>query len=248
MPIWYTARAFLSLHARRNNDNKLVHGGPLADMPAAVTEAAAPRAARLDVRGLHLWRGERHLLRNISFTLQAGELLQLVGQNGVGKTSLLRCVAGLIEPESGEIQWQGVELRRARDEFHRQLAYLGHVNALKPELTALENLHYSVRLHRQVTAARMHEILGRLQVGHCANLPARALSAGQRRRVAIARVILGEAPLWILDEPITNLDSGGIACVEAFMAAHLRAGGSILAAAHQPLLAQHPDVRVLELH
>jgi len=170
-----------------------------------------------------------------------------MGRNGVGKTSLLRCVAGLIEPESGEITWQGAEVRLVRDTFHRHLAYLGHINALKPDLTALENLHFSVQLRRQVERAEMMEMLGSLQVAHCADLPARSLSAGQKRRVAIARVVLSGASLWILDEPITNLDTRGIESIEACMAAHLQVGGSILTAAHQSLLAQHPQVRTLEL-
>jgi heme exporter protein A len=204
--------------------------------------------ASLDVRHLHLWRGDRHLLRDVSFGLEPGELLQVMGQNGVGKTSLLRCVAGLIEPESGAIAWRGQEVRRERDAFHRDLAYLGHVNALKPDLTALENLHYSVRLRRQIERAEMMEMLDRLQVARCADLPTRSLSAGQKRRVAIARVILGGASLWILDEPITNLDTRGIESIEACMASHLERGGSILTAAHQSLLEAHPRVRTLELH
>ena len=216
----------------------------LADSSAS---AQALSGDTLDVRQLHLWRGDKHLLRGVSFALQAGELLQVMGHNGVGKTSLLRCVAGLIEPESGEISWQGSEVRRDRDTFHRHLAYLGHVNALKPDLTALENLHYSVQLRRRVERTEMLDMLGQLQVAQCADLPARALSAGQKRRVAIARVILSGATLWILDEPITNLDVQGIASIEECMAMHLRAGGCILTAAHQSLLAEHPQVRTLEL-
>ncbi len=204
--------------------------------------------AGLEVRGLHLWRGERHLLRAVSFALQPGELLQVVGPNGAGKTSLLRCVAGLIEAESGEIQWQGAALRTNRDAFHRQLAYLGHINALKAELTALENLRYSVGMRRQVSLEQTQATLARLQIAHCADLPARSLSAGQKRRVALARVILSGASLWILDEPITNLDVDGIACVESCLAEHLQGGGSILTAAHQPLLEHHPQSRSLRLH
>jgi heme exporter protein A len=208
----------------------------------------SPGSSGLAVRQLHLWRGERHLLRGVSFDLQPGELLQVTGPNGVGKTSLLRCVAGLIEAESGNVVWQGVALHEGRDAFYRQLAYLGHVNALKADLTALENLHYSVRLRRAAADADMRAALAQLQVSQCADLPARALSAGQKRRVALARVILSGAALWILDEPITNLDAAGITCVESCMAEHLRSGGAILTAAHQTLLDQHPGVRSLQLH
>ncbi len=203
---------------------------------------------QLDVRAVHLWRGEKHLLRGVAFTLARGELLQVVGPNGVGKTSLLRCVAGLLPRESGEILWRGQALERCREDYHRQLAYLGHVNALKPDLTALENLHFGITVKRAVAKSELLATLAELQLAACADLPARALSAGQKRRVAIARILSMRSPLWILDEPITNLDVAGIALFEHCMARHLRAGGSILTAAHQRLLQNHPGVRTLELH
>lgn len=208
---------------------------------------AASTEPQLDVRAVHLWRGERHLLRGASFALNGGELLQVVGPNGVGKTSLLRCVAGLLPTESGEIVWRGRQLHDCRDDFHQQLAYLAHINALKPEFTALENLRYSVALKRDVSEQELQDTLARLQIAPCADLPARALSAGQKRRVAIARILLTHASLWILDEPITNLDAAGIALFEECMADHLRHGGLILTAAHQLLLQGRPDVRTLEL-
>lgn len=209
--------------------------------------AAASAEPQLDVRAVHLWRGERHLLRGVSFGLQRGELLQVVGPNGVGKTSLLRCVAGLMPVESGEIRWQGQLLEECRDDFHSRLAYLAHINALKGELTALENLHYGLSLRRTVATGELHDVLARLQISACADLPVRALSAGQKRRVAIARVLLSGASLWILDEPITNLDSAGIALFETCMSEHLQRDGMILTAAHQLLLQGRPSTRTLEL-
>lgn len=213
----------------------------------AQAETAAAHS-QLDVRAVHLWRGERHLLRGTSFVLDRGELLQVVGPNGVGKTSLLRCVAGLLPVESGEVMWRGQQIDDCRDDYHQQLAYLAHINALKPDLTALENLQYSIALRRTVLPQELGATLARLRIEQCAGLPARALSAGQKRRVAIARILLTRAPLWILDEPITNLDSAGIALFEECMAEHLRAGGMILTAAHQLLLQGQPGVRTLELH
>jgi heme exporter protein A len=209
---------------------------------------AAPTAPQLEVRAVHLWRGERHLLRGVSFSMQSGELLQVVGPNGVGKTSLLRCVAGLLPTESGEVVWRGKQLSGSRDEFNQQLAYLAHINALKSDLTALENLHYGVELRRQASTQDLRDTLQLLQIAHCADLPVRALSAGQKRRVAIARVLLTHAPLWILDEPITNLDAAGIALFESCIADHMRSGGMVLTAAHQLLLQGRPSVRTLELH
>jgi heme exporter protein A len=210
--------------------------------------AATTTQPQLDVRDVHLWRGEKHLLRGVSFTLGRGELLQVIGPNGVGKTSLLRCVAGLLPTESGDIAWGGRQLHQVRDEFHQGLAYLAHINALKGELTALENLHYAVALKRSVASDELRQVLARLQISACADLPVRALSAGQKRRVAIARILLARASLWILDEPITNLDTAGIALFEACMAEHLREGGMILTAAHQLLLQGRPNVCTLELH
>lgn len=207
-----------------------------------------PSVSPLSVRDLHLWRGERHLLRGVSFALERGELLQVVGANGVGKTSLLRCVADLLPVESGEIEWQGASLRNNRDGYHQSLAYLAHVNALKADLTALENLKFAVGVRRQVAASSLLDTLEQLQIAPCADLPVRSLSAGQKRRVSIARILLTQARLWILDEPITNLDAAGIALFERLMAEHLREGGMILTAAHQLLLQGQPNVRTLELH
>lgn len=197
---------------------------------------------------MHLWRGDKHLLRGVALTLHAGELLQIVGPNGVGKTSLLRCIAGLLPMESGDVKWNGRNIREGRDEYHCALSYLGHTNALKNELTALENLRYGVSLRRQITSAELAEALERVQIPQCAHLPARAMSAGQKRRLAIARVLLSDATLWILDEPITNLDAAGIALFERCIAAHLKRGGAVLTAAHQLLLKGEPNARTLELH
>jgi heme exporter protein A len=208
---------------------------------------AESQTPMFEARTLHLWRGDKHLLRGVSFALSAGELLQLVGPNGVGKTSLLRAACGLLPLESGEIRWRGREIEKARDDFNHRLVYLAHTNALKGDLTAEENLHFELAMRSPVSATAIREQLSALGIGHCAQLPARVLSAGQRRRLALSRVVLSKASLWILDEPTTNLDAAGISLIEQLMTRHLAQGGAILTAAHHGLLAGHHSMRTLEL-
>ncbi len=204
--------------------------------------------AHLAVRQLHLWRGDRHLLRGVNFELHAGQLLRVMGPNGIGKTSLLRCVAGLLPIESGDIEWRGRSGSAAFEAMHIELAYLAHLNALKNDLSAFENLRYAIALRRRVEAREISDTLEQLQIGPCAPLPVRALSAGQKRRVALARVLLSNATLWILDEPVTNLDTSGTRLMETCMAEHLQAGGMIITAAHQTLLEGDPRCVTLEMH
>jgi heme exporter protein A len=204
--------------------------------------------ALFEARELHLWRGEHHLLRGVSLVLRQGELVQVVGRNGVGKTSLLRAMCGLLPVEVGEILWQGKPIERVRDEFNGALAYLGHANALKADLTPLENLKLDIHLATGDSAQKFETVLDKLGVAACARLPVRVLSQGQRRRVALARVFVSPAPLWILDEPITNLDVQGVATVERFLDEHLNKGGAVIAAAHQRLLQEDARVRSLELN
>ncbi len=198
----------------------------------------------LEVRQLHLWRGERHLLKGLGLGLAPGQVLQLLWPNGTGKTSLLRCIAGFLHAESGEILWQGVAVKRDRDAFHRELAYLGHEPALKGDLTALENLRYLLGLRHHVDAAQLHNAL---QIAGLAHLdpaqPVRSYSAGQQKRVALARLSLWGARLWLLDEPAANLDAAGQAVLVEFLSRHLAAGGSALIATHQALRLSGADSR-----
>jgi heme exporter protein A len=201
----------------------------------------------LKATNLHLWRGERHVLRGVSFEIDAGEALHVSGPNGAGKTSLLRVVCGLLQAEEGEVHWNGVPTRSANSAYLGSLAYLAHDAALKGDLTALENLRFSVGLKRALTDGEAHAVLADLGVEACAQLPCRVLSAGQRRRVALGRILLSDARLWVLDEPFTNLDSASSAHVAEKLAQHLARGGLALVAAHRGLDLPDRAIRRLEL-
>lgn len=188
----------------------------------------------LEVTGLHLWRGDRHLLKDLRFTLGDGEALQLLWPNGTGKTSLLRCIAGFLHAEAGDIRWRNEPVARDRQAFHRELAYLGHEAALKGELSALENLRFAVGLRHRVGTEQQQRALQVAGIAHLdPHQPVRSYSAGQQKRVALARLSLWGARLWLLDEPAANLDAAGQAVLGAFLQQHLAQGGAALIATHQ---------------
>ena len=194
-----------------------------------------------------MWRGGRHVLRGLSFAAGARDLLQVAGPNGAGKTTLLRVIAGLLLPEQGIVQWQGRPIARDRDAYSASMSYLGHSDALKPDFSPRENLAYEAGLRRVLASAEIARALTRVGLGDVGDPPARALSAGQRRRLALARVMLAGAALWILDEPFTNLDADGIATVAGIVAEHLDGGGTVIFAGHQaPAIPRH-GARRMEL-
>jgi heme exporter protein A len=189
----------------------------------------------LGVEGVHVWRGERHVLKGVSLTLRPRELLHVSGPNGTGKTTLLRVVTGLLRPEQGTVSWRGRPIQQTLPDYHAALAYGAHEPALKGDLTALENLRFSVGLKRRVTTAELNTALESTGVRACADLPARVLSAGQRRRVTMARILATQASLWLLDEPFANLDAEGSVLVSELLQAHVHAGGLALVVAHHEL-------------
>ena len=175
------------------------------------------------------------MLRGVSLSAAPGRLLHVHGPNGTGKTTLLRVLCGLLRPESGVVRWGGHAIDAIRSDYQRSMTYASHEAALKGDLTALENLRYAVGLKRRVTEVELRATLERTGVGPCADLPARVLSAGQRRRVAMARVLAMRSMLWLLDEPYTNLDAKGGELLTALLDAHVGSGGIALVVAHHAL-------------
>lgn len=189
----------------------------------------------LDVLGLSCARGERTLFHAVSFKLEAGGLLHIAGANGSGKTSLLRIVCGLGAADAGEVRWRGEPIRQAREAYSREVVYFGHAHALKDDLTAAENLRIACEIAgRPARGDAIEQALAQFGVAHCAHLPARALSQGQKRRSALARLALSrEAPLWILDEPFAALDVAAVTQLENFILEYVGGGGSVMFTTHQ---------------
>lgn len=202
----------------------------------------------LAAHDLECARGERTLFVGLSFGLSAGQLLLVQGGNGQGKTSLLRLLTGLSSPVAGEVRWRGEGIAANREAYHREMAYLGHANGIKDELTPLENLRIEAglagRAHDEAAAAAT---LSRLGLGRCLDLPARVLSFGQRRRVALAALLAAGALLWILDEPLTGLDAHGVAMVEELLAGHIAGGGLVVMTTHQPLSLEGAYIQRLQV-
>jgi heme exporter protein A len=202
---------------------------------------------RLQAENLHLWRGDRHVLRGLKLSVGGGECLQVTGGNGAGKTSLLRTLSGLMYPEEGRILWDGADIRHDLPGFQGELAYIGHEPPLKPDLTAIENLRYWVGIRRPLDRDELGGVLDRVGAGEWRRRPVRTLSAGQKRRVALAGLVLMAAPLWLLDEPTTNLDSEGQKLVGTLIEEQLARGGLVVAAIHHELEISSRGVRRLEL-
>jgi heme exporter protein A len=202
----------------------------------------------LEASDLELERGGRRLFRGLALALAPGELLRVAGANGSGKTTLLKILCGLLLPQSGEVRWQGTPIRVLREEFSRQLVYLGHAPAVKDELTAAENLSIACTLaglHAAPQAVR--EALDAYGLPS-ADVPVRRLSQGQRRRAALARrLVSGSVPRWVLDEPFTALDTSAARFTGELIAQHVARGGAAIYTTHQDAAISAAVARVIEL-
>jgi heme exporter protein A len=189
----------------------------------------------LEVRSVAAFRGDHLVFEDISFRLEPGGALVLIGRNGSGKTTLLRLIAGLMPRAAGDVLWAGEDALADLPNHGLRLAYLGHQDALKLGLTPVENLALWARGEPAERSAAIAAALAAVGLEELAQLPARMLSAGQRRRVAIARLLVSRAVLWLLDEPTTALDTASVARLGGLAAAHRAAGGMVIAATHLDL-------------
>ncbi len=202
----------------------------------------------LEVGNLACSRGDHRLFSGLSFALHPGQIMQIRGTNGSGKTSLLRTLCGFIQPDEGKISWDGTDVRELDGDYFARMLYLGHHNAIKDELSALENLRISAGLcgdeldEKQAIAA-----LRRMGLKGRERLPTKVLSQGQRRRVALARLLVSDATLWILDEPLAALDVDAVAQIEGLIADHLARAGMVIFTTHQPLNVAGIEMRSLSL-
>ena len=187
---------------------------------------------RLEAHALHCIRDDRTLFQNLSFSLGGGQALVLEGQNGSGKTTLLRILCGIRLPEGGEVRWNGEDIFRLGPEYHEHIAYLGHKDGNKLDLTPIENLRMAKGLGKPRSGISLEQALDQVGLYGFEDVATRNLSAGQQRRLAIARLLVTEATLWILDEPFTSLDRQGIEQVEGLFAAHLERGGMAALTTH----------------
>lgn len=190
----------------------------------------------LEASNLECVRGEKSLFRGLSFRLNAGTCLSVQGANGSGKTSLLRMLVGLAQPAQGEIRWEGEPIGRLAEGFRSELIYCGHAGAVKEELTAAENVRMSARLAGlDASEDESRDALRTMGLKGREDLPARVLSAGQKRRVGLARLLLGRHRLWVLDEPLTALDKAAVEKLCGLIDAHLAGGGMAVLTSHQEL-------------
>lgn len=209
--------------------------------------------ALLEARGITIWRGDNLLVDDLDVCVQAASVMQIQGTNGSGKTTLLRALIGLAEFDEGQVFWCGESVTRVRDDMHAQLLYLGHKSGITGGLTPLENLlALCPELHThsgraEESVERVTAVLAELGIEDRIALPSAALSAGQQRRIALSRLRLQQALLWVLDEPLTSLDAQGQAWLRGEIERHVDAGGAVMYTTHQPLAFDNIPVHTLVL-
>jgi heme exporter protein A len=215
--------------------------------PAAARPAPDTEQPWLEARDLACERGDRLLFSGLNMGLAPGAMIQVEGRNGSGKTSLLRILCGLAQPIAGEVLWRGADVRRARQSFLANVCYLGHLHGVKGQLTPVENLRIARGLGTPCPDTSIKDALYRVGLRDYDDQICHSLSAGQRRRVAIARLLATRAKLWVLDEPFTSLDRMGVKMVEEMLDEHLSRGGMTVLTTHHPVRTSGTQVTLVTL-
>lgn len=202
----------------------------------------------LEVKNLQCIRGDRELFNHLSFQLEKHQLMMLEGKNGSGKTTLLRALCGLYLPEQGEILWEGIATKKQDEFFRRELLYLGHHNSIKADLTVIENLRFNTLLSGSgATEEELMEALDTIGLFAFEECPSSQLSQGQKRRVALARLLVNDATLWILDEPFVALDVAAVELLQSIIARHVENGGMVILTTHQEVPLTSGKIKRLSL-
>ncbi len=234
--------------AKGRSSRRMRFGTNFNTMTPQLLEQHGGKLTILEAIQLGCVRGDRRLFRGLNFSLSPGTFVPLTGPNGSGKTSLLRILCGLLAPAEGEVRWEGANIRSLGEEFFTFTTYLGHRHGIKDELTGVENLQIANALNGiEISEQRAREVLGTMGLGGRESLPARLLSEGQRRRVALARLLVCGTTLWLLDEVMTSLDKVAIALVRSLIEEHLAKGGIAIVATHQEFELKSGSVQRLEL-
>jgi len=202
----------------------------------------------LSITDLSCVRGDRCLFEKLDFSLKSGQLLYLRGQNGSGKSTLLRTLTGLLIAETGTIQWNGQSIQKARNDYHQELLFLGHLNGLKGDLTAVENLRIDAAIQgQQLNEEEAWQTLTDIGLRGHEDLPTKYLSQGQKRRVALARLWISQTALWILDEPFSALDVAAVEQLQQIIRTHLDRGGMVILTTHQEVELTSGESKVVTL-
>ncbi len=202
----------------------------------------------LEVVDLECTRGDRRLFSGLGFSVHPGTLLHVHGRNGSGKTTLLRALCGLLQPQAGEIRWNGENIRSLKEDYCREVLYLGHLNGIKNDLTGIENLRVSATLDGdRVQDGQVWDALKHIGLAGFEDLPTRVLSQGQKKRVALARLLLSSARLWILDEPFVALDLAAVDLLQSLIARHVAEQGMVIMTTHQEVPLTSGQIQRLKL-